>query len=51
MTVLLVLCALMVALAIAWGLRRRSETLAWNRELDLAFGVSARRELPAHRAL
>ena len=51
MTLLLVLCALLVALGSAWVVRRRYETLAWNRELDLAFGVSARRELPAHRTL
>jgi hypothetical protein len=35
MTMLLVLCALLllVALGSAWGVRRRYETLAWNREL------------------
>ena len=51
MTLLLVLCALVVALGSAWAVRRRYATVAWNRELDQAFGVSARRELPLHRTL
>ena len=53
MTLLLVLwtIALVVALGSAWAVRRRYATVAWNRELDQAFGVSARRELPLHRTL
>jgi hypothetical protein len=51
MITLLVLCALMIALGSAWGLRRRNKTLAWNRELEQAFGVSGQRELPLHRTL
>jgi hypothetical protein len=40
---LVALCALLV--------RRHQQTAAWDRELDLAFGVTAQREIPRHRSL
>jgi hypothetical protein len=37
------LCALLV--------HRHQQTVAWDRELDQAFGVTAQREVPRHRRL
>jgi hypothetical protein len=41
---------LLVALA-AWGARRHVAAQAWDRELDLAFAVGERRDMPMHRVL
>ena len=41
---------LLVALA-AWGARRHVAAQAWDRELDLAFAVGERRDMPTHRVL
>ncbi len=51
MTVVLVLCGTLLAAAGGWGAHRRSESLAWNRELDLAFDRGEPREVPRHRML
>lgn len=37
------LCALLV--------HRHQQTVAWDRELDQAFGVTAQRDVPRHRRL
>lgn len=50
MTVVLLLCVLMSIVMGAWVTRRRSEVLAWNRELDAAF-ASGDREIPRHRGM
>jgi hypothetical protein len=50
MMVVLLLCAVLVAAAGAWGARRRTEMMAWNRELEAAF-QPARRETPRRRVL
>ncbi|MGA9747685.1 MAG: hypothetical protein WBQ50_09570 [Nocardioides sp.] len=53
MTMLLMLLtgALVVALPVAWGTRRHLLVQAWDRELDLAFAVADRRDMPTHRVL
>lgn len=58
MVTLLLLLALLVVAGGVWVVRRRHQTLAWNRELDQAFGVGARQEMslrgslvPLHRPL
>jgi len=55
---MLAMLALLVLAGGAWVARRRHQTLAWNRELDLAFGVGTREEMslrgslvPMHRPL
>lgn len=48
---LLVLLALaLVALGVVLT-HRHQQVLAWDRELDQAFGASADREMPHHRTL
>lgn len=50
MELLLVLA--MVALALGGVLvHRHQQAVAWHRELESAFGTSADREIPRHRAL
>lgn len=46
---LLVLLALVAAGALA--VHHHLQVVAWDRELDQAFGVTAQREIPRHRAL
>ena len=41
----------MVVFATVWAARRRVATAAWNRELDAAFAVAERRELPTRPVL
>lgn len=51
MTVVLLLCAALLLGVTARGWRRHVEAVAWDRELELAFGSYERRELPRHRTL
>lgn len=51
MIVVLCVSAFLLVLAGGWGLRRHHVSVAWDRELEQAFGVSADREMPAHRVL
>lgn len=51
MFVMLSVVVLLVALTAAWGARRRFAAQAWDRELDLAFAVADRREMPTRRVL
>lgn len=51
MFVVLSVVVLLVALAAAWGTRRHLAAQAWDRELDLAFAVADRREMPTRRVL
>ena len=50
MELLLVLALVLVALA-ALGARRHQQAVAWDRELDKAFGANHKREMPRHRSL
>jgi len=49
--VLLFATAALMTLACTWGTRRHLAAAAWNRELDAAFGVAARREMPTRPVL
>jgi hypothetical protein len=51
MFVVLFVLALSVVLATAWGARRHLAVQAWDRELDVAFAVAERRDMPTHRVL
>ena len=52
MTAALLLCALLlVVLAGAFLAHRHHVVLAWDRELEAAFGSSESREMPRHRVL
>lgn len=51
MAVVLLACGLLIAVAVAWGVHRHRLAEAWDRELELAFGVGEQRELPLHRVL
>lgn len=51
MITLLLLFSLLVSAAFAWGVRRHRESVAWNRELDQAFGVSSKREMSLRASL
>ena len=48
--VLLVLASL-AALAGTWGVLRHLALTAWDRELELAFAVGDRRDMPTRRVL
>jgi hypothetical protein len=48
--VLLTLSALLAGVAV-WAVHRHAATSAWNRELENAFGVADRKEMPRHRVL
>lgn len=50
MEMLLVLAVLALALG-AVLLHRRQQAVAWDRELESAFGRTADREIPRHRVL
>jgi hypothetical protein len=41
----------LVMLVGAWGTRRRLASAAWDRELEAAFAVAERREMPTRRVL
>lgn len=48
----LLLLLAVALLAVSAGLvHRHQQMTAWDRELDKAFGVTADREIPRHRAL
>ena len=51
--VLVLLCtaAGLAALGGAWGTRRRLACAAWDRELEAAFAVTERQEMPTRRVL
>ncbi len=51
MLLTLLTLTLLVATAVVWGTRRHLLTQAWDRELDLAFAVADRRDMPTHRIL
>ncbi len=52
MLLALVLCTTFLAASSIWWLaHRRSETLAWNRELHAAFGGDDRPEIPRRPVL
>lgn len=51
MLVMLTAVLLLIAFAAVWGTRRHLASLAWDRELDLAFAVAERREMPTRRIL
>lgn len=51
MTAALLLCALLLVVAGAWVAHRRHVALAWDRELEAAFGSFESREMPRHRLL
>ncbi|HEX6515679.1 MAG TPA: hypothetical protein VF049_08890 [Nocardioidaceae bacterium] len=51
MTVVLLLCGVLLTVLAAGWRRRHAATVAWHRELELAFGSRERRELPRHRTL
>jgi hypothetical protein len=38
-----------LAALLLWAARRHRATLAWGRELEVAFRTDERRELPRHR--
>ncbi|HEX5985674.1 MAG TPA: hypothetical protein VFY86_04080 [Nocardioides sp.] len=42
---------LLLVASAAWGTRRHLAAQAWDRELDLAFAVGERRDMPMHRVL
>ncbi len=48
---LLLLLAVVVLVVGAVLVHRHMQVTAWDRELDRAFGVTADREIPRHRAL
>ena len=48
--VLLTLSALLAAVAV-WAVHRHVATVAWDRELEAAFGGAERKEMPRHRVL
>jgi hypothetical protein len=50
MELLLVLTFALASLAVAL-VHRHQKVVAWDRELDAAFGDSSQRELPRHRTL
>ena len=43
--------AVLMSLGGAWGANRRLASAAWNRELETAFAVAERREMPMRRVL
>lgn len=47
---LLLLAAALVAVAVLF-VRRRQQTIAWDRELEDAFGARSARKMPSHRSL
>lgn len=47
----LLLVALVLIAACTMLVHRHQQSVAWDRELDQAFGVSASREMPRHRTL
>lgn len=51
MTVMLATLLLVVSVAGVWSTWRRRALLAWNRELEAAFGRGERREIRLHRTL
>ncbi|WP_165372616.1 hypothetical protein [Nocardioides iriomotensis] len=51
MIVVLLVLALTVVLAAAWGTRRHHAVQAWDRELDVAFAVADRRDMPTRAVL
>jgi hypothetical protein len=51
MLVTLFVLVLLVAFAAAWGARRHQASVAWDRELDVAFAVAERREMPTRKVL
>jgi hypothetical protein len=51
MFVVLTFVVLLLAAFAAWGTRRHLAAQAWDRELDLAFAVGERRDMPTHRVL
>jgi hypothetical protein len=48
--VLLMLSALLAAIAV-WAVHRHAATVAWDRELETAFGIADRKDMPRHRVL
>lgn len=50
MEVLLVLAVVLLAFA-GVLVRRHLQVVAWDRELETAFGLAADREIPRHRTL
>jgi hypothetical protein len=50
-TVVLLLGVALLAGIVVMGARRRSEVLAWERELDAAFGAGDRTEISRRRVL
>jgi hypothetical protein len=51
MLVALFAVVLLVALVAGWGTRRHLASQAWDRELEAAFAVGERREMPTRRVL
>jgi hypothetical protein len=51
MEVLLFALTLVVLAVVAVLVHRHLQTVAWDRELDQAFGVTPDREIPRHRTL
>jgi len=48
---MLLAAALVVVALAATGVHRHLQAVAWDRELDQAFGTSTKRDLPRHRTL
>lgn len=51
MELLLVVTALVLVSVTVTMVRRHRQTVAWNRELDQAFGTTGEREMPRHGRL
>lgn len=49
--VVLLTAAALLAVAAVWGTRRHLASLAWDRELEAAFAVAERQEMPTRPVL
>jgi cell division protein FtsL len=51
MTLVLLLCVAITAVAALWSTHRHRQLVAWDKELHAAFLTGERPEMPRHRAL
>jgi cell division protein FtsL len=51
MTLVLLFCVAISAVAVLWSTHRHRQLVAWDKELNAAFVTGERPEIPRHRAL
>lgn len=51
MTLVLLVCVAISAVAALWSTHRHRQLVAWDKELDAAFLSGERPEIPRHRVL